>query len=138
LPKKTSDGHSKILPPRQSRSSAGKEGETKAAAFLEEKGMRVIARNVRSLRGEVDIVALDGETLVFVEVKTWSAYGIESLQYGINKKKQGRIIETAKYFLSLHREYNEAVVRFDVVFVGKEAVTHLVSAFMERVCWKNP
>jgi putative endonuclease len=100
--------------------------------------MRIIARNVRSPGGEVDIVALDGETLVFVEVKAWSGYGIENLQYGINLKKQRRIIETAKYFLALHREYNETAVRFDVVFVGKESVTHLVSAFMERVCWKNP
>jgi putative endonuclease len=134
LRKKTSEERSKTPLLRQSRGTAGREGETRAAAFLEEKGMRIIARNVRSPRGEVDIVALEGETLVFAEVKTWSVYGMESLQYGINAKKQNRIIETAKYFLSLHREYNEAAVRFDVVFVGKEAVTHLVSAFMERVC----
>jgi putative endonuclease len=108
--------------------------------------MHIIAKNVRSPRGEVDIVALDGETVVFVEVKTWSVYGIESLQYGINLKKQRRIIETAKYFLSEHREYNGKAVRFDVVFVdtetppgkqsagpGNSAITHLASAFMERV-----
>jgi putative endonuclease len=138
LPKKTSENCSKTPLPRQSRSPAGREGEIRAAVFLEEKGMRIIARNVRSCRGEVDIVALDGDTLVFVEVKTWSVYGMENLQYGINAKKQDRIIETAKYFLSLHREYNEAAVRFDVVFVGKDMVNHIVSAFMERVCWKNP
>jgi putative endonuclease len=112
----------------------GREGEARAAAFLEEKGMRIVARNVRSPRGEVDIVALDGETLVFAEVKAWFRYGMESLQYGIDLKKQRRIIETAKYFLSLHREYNETAVRFDIVFVGEGSVTHLVSAFMERVC----
>jgi putative endonuclease len=101
--------------------------------LLETAGMSIIAQNVRSPWGEVDIVALDGETLVFVEVKAWSAFGIEELQYGVNLKKQRRIIETAKYFLSNHREYNGKAVRFDVVFVGKETVTHLASAFMERV-----
>ena len=95
--------------------------------------MRIIARNVRYPRGEVDIVAQDGETIVFVEVKSWSSYGIEDLPYSVDIKKQRRIIETAKYFLCAHREYNGKAVRFDVIFVGKEAVTHLAAAFMERV-----
>jgi putative endonuclease len=110
----------------------GLKGEERAAEALEQAGMRIIARNVRSPRGEVDIVAQDGETIVFVEVKAWSSYGIENLQYGKKKKKQRRIIETAKYFLAINREYNGKAVRFDVVFVGKEAVTHLAAAFMER------
>jgi len=95
--------------------------------------MKIIARNFRSLYGEVDIIALDGETIVFVEVKTWSAYGIENLQYSVDRRKQRRIIETAKYFLSVNRKYNGKAVRFDVIFVGKEAITHLADAFMERV-----
>ena len=118
---------------KQQQYERGRKGEEQAAAALEQKGMRIIARNVRSPRGEVDIVALDGETLVFVEVKSWGVYGIEDLQYGLNREKQRRIIETAKFFLSVNREYNGKTVRFDVVFVGKEAVTHLASAFMERV-----
>jgi putative endonuclease len=134
------------LSEKTANTARGREGEHRAAAALEAAGMRVIAKNIRSPWGEVDIVALDGETVVFVEVKAWSVYGIESLQYGINRKKQRRIIETAKYFLAEHREYNEKAVRFDVVFVGTEApsgkqsagpgnsaITHLASAFMERV-----
>jgi putative endonuclease len=115
------------------KAGLGREGEERAAKALETAGMEVIARNVRSRQGEVDLVALDGESIVFIEVKAWSAYGMEDLQYGITIKKQRRIIETAKYFLSEHREYNRKAVRFDVVFVGKDAVTHLASAFMERV-----
>ena len=115
------------------KSGLGRKGEERAAEALEAAGMVIIAKNVRSPMGEVDIIALDGETLVFVEVKAWSAYGIENLQYGVNPGKQRRIIETAKYFLSSHRKYNGKAVRFDVVFVGKEAVTHLASAFTERV-----
>ena len=113
--------------------SLGKEGEDRAAKALEEAGMGIIARNFRWRKGEIDIIALDGETLTFVEVKAWSAFGIENLAYGISRGKRHRIIETAKYFLSTHRQYYRRAVRFDVVFVGREAVTHLASAFMETV-----
>jgi len=111
----------------------GKEGEDRAAQALEEAGMLVVARNYRWRAGEIDIIALDGETLVFVEVKACSRLGIESLERSVGARKQGRIIETAKYFLSTHRQYERRAIRFDVVFVEKKAVTHLASAFMETV-----
>jgi putative endonuclease len=112
-------------------SRKGREGEERAVAVLEAAGMRILARNVRYKTGEIDLVALEGETIVFVEVKAWSVFGIEHLQYGINGKKQRRIIETAKYFLFSHREYNGMAVRFDVIFIGPDTITHLVSAFVE-------
>ena len=115
------------------RAALGKEGEDRAVRAFEAAGMEIITRNFRSGRGEIDIIALDGETLVFAEVKAWSAYGIENLSYSLNPKKQGRIIETAKYFLSINRQYYGRGIRFDVVFVGKETVTHLASAFMEQI-----
>jgi putative endonuclease len=111
----------------------GRKGEEQAAAALEAAGMEIIAKNVRSKRGEVDIVAIDRETIVFVEVKAWSVYGLEDLQYGIDTKKRHKIIETAKYFLSSNRKYNKMAVRFDVVFVKENVVTHLASAFTESV-----
>jgi putative endonuclease len=122
------------------KTGLGREGENIAALELEKKGMKIIARNIHSPAGEIDIAALDGDILVFVEVKSWSSYGIEDLEYAIDLKKQHRIIETAKYFLSSHREYNYMTLRFDVVFVehkmgqtGQYTITHLESAFMERV-----
>jgi len=115
------------------KAGLGKEGENRAVQALEMAGMTIITRNFRSRKGEIDIIALDGETLVFVEVKAWSVFGIENLTYSLNPKKQNRIIETAKYFLSVYRQYYGRAIRFDVVFVGKEAVTHLASAFMEHV-----
>jgi putative endonuclease len=111
----------------------GREGEAKAAAALEQAGMSIIARNVRGDSGEIDLVALDGEVVVFVEVKSWTAYGFEDLRFGINKKKQRRLIETAKNFLASHREYNGMALRFDVVFISPEAITHLTAAFTEEV-----
>ena len=108
-------------------------GEAAAALFLEEKGMHILEKNFRSSRGEVDIIALDGETIVFTEVKTWSSYGIDVLEQALNYKKQHKIIETSKYFLSLHREYRYMAIRFDVVFISPGGITHLASAFTEGV-----
>ena len=111
----------------------GREGENRAAAALEQAGLRIIARNFRGPQGEIDIVALDGDTVVFVEVKSWSHYGFEDLQYGIDLKKQRRIIETAKYFMASNRKYKGMALRFDAIFMEPEKVTHLASAFMECV-----
>ena len=116
-----------------SRASSGRAGEAAAAFLLEEKGMRILERNFRSRTGEVDIIALDGEIVVFTEVKTWSAYGIDALEQALNSKKQHKIIETSKYFLSLHREYRYMAFRFDVIFISSDGITHLASAFTERV-----
>jgi putative endonuclease len=111
----------------------GRAGEAAAALFLEGKGMQILERNFRCRRGEVDIIAREGETLIFAEVKTWSAYGIEALEYALDAKKQHKIIETSKYFLSLHRKYRYMAVRFDVLFISPQGITHLASAFTERV-----
>ena len=111
----------------------GRAGEAAAAFFLQEKGMRILEKNFRSSRGEVDLIALDRETIVFTEVKTWSSYGIDALEQALNDKKQHKIIETSKYFLSLHREYRYMAIRFDVIFVSPMGITHLASAFTERV-----
>jgi putative endonuclease len=111
----------------------GKAGEDAAVLYFEEKGYQILERNFRSKAGEVDIIAQAGETLVFIEVKAWSTLGIEALEQGINEKKQHRIIETAKYFLLLHRKYRYMSVRFDVIFMAPQGITHLESAFTERV-----
>ena len=115
------------------KAGLGKEGENKAVEALEAAGMTIIMRNFRSQRGEIDIIALDGEILVFIEVKAWSKLGIENLSYSLSPQKQRRIIETAKYFLLKYRQYNGRAIRFDVLFIGKEAITHLASAFMEHI-----
>jgi putative endonuclease len=127
-----------IRQPRRENARKGRDGEKRAREALEKQGMRIITANFHSPKGEVDIIARDGDTIAFIEVKAWSSFGLEDLQYGINEKKRRRIIETAKYFLAGHREYNEMAIRFDVVFVSPGAidgasVRHLASAFVECV-----
>ena len=111
----------------------GKKGEEQAVAALEKAGMEIIAKNVRCKYGEVDIVAVKGNIVVFIEVKAWSAFGMEDLQYSINIRKQKKIIKTAKYFLSENRKYSNMAIRFDVVFVKNSSIFHLASAFTESV-----
>jgi len=112
---------------------AGKKGEEQAALALEAAGMEIIAKNYRSKTGEIDIIAIDGETIVFAEVKTWSVFSIEDLRYGVGKNKQQKIIKTAKFFLSENRKYSNMAIRFDVVFIKNNAIDHLASAFTECV-----
>ena len=114
-------------------SDKGGEGEELACEYLQEKGFIIIERNFRYRRGEIDIIAADAETLIFIEVKTWSSFGIESLEYAIDYKKKHKIIKTSKYFLSLHRKYSYMAIRFDVIFVSPKGITHLASAFTEGV-----
>ena len=123
---------------------AGRIGEERAASALQAAGMEIIARNFRSKFGEIDIIAIEpqpgpeddgapGGTIVFVEVKAWSAYGLEDLQYSLDIRKQRKIIKTAKFFLSENRKYNRMAIRFDVLFVKENSINHLASAFTERV-----
>jgi putative endonuclease len=115
-----------------SNRSSGVKGESLAALALQKKGMQLIKRNIRCKTGEIDLALLDGDNLVFVEVKNWPAFGLENLGFAVNEKKQRRIIETAKYFLAANREYNNRSIRFDIVFLRPgEPMVHLVSAFME-------
>jgi len=132
------------MPNNVNTAALGKTGEEQAVAVLQAAGMEIIAKNYRSKlagrqTGEIDIIALDKETIVFTEVKSWQFFGFEDLQYGIDIKKQRKIIKTAKYFMSENRKYSKMSIRFDVVFIknnkGPEGnqVTHLASAFTERV-----
>ncbi|GMO40230.1 MAG: YraN family protein [Termitinemataceae bacterium] len=111
----------------------GRIGEDRAVVFLLEANFNIIGRNYRGPLGEIDIIALDGDVLVFVEVKSWNTYTSENLEYGINKKKQRKIVETAKFFIQEHRKYKELAVRFDVVFVDTENITHITAAFTESL-----
>ncbi len=101
-------------------SEKGKKGEDCAVRFLEQQGYEIVDRNYRGYRGEIDIVARENETIVFVEVKTWDSFGVDELEYAINKEKQARIEKTAKHYLHVHDEFRELVVRFDVIFLSSE------------------
>lgn len=116
-----------------STSEKGRSGEDEAAAFLELQGWKILQRNFRSRRGEIDIIAESAETLVFVEVKTWTKCGIQDLEMALDSTKIGRIIETSKIFLAMHRQYISKRIRYDVVLLrpGRGIPLKIEGAFDE-------
>jgi putative endonuclease len=116
------------------RRATGTSGEDDAAAFLRKKGLRILERNFRTRYGEIDIVARDGESVVFVEVKARSAGALAEPKDAVDAKKRKRIIMAAREHLS---SFGEARARFDVVSIrydgdGKPSIEHLENAFEDE------
>jgi putative endonuclease len=98
---------------REAARHRGAEAEELAASLLAKQGLVVVARNYRTRFGEVDLVARDGATLVFVEVRArrWAAFG--GAAGSVDARKQRRIVAAARHFLA--RLGTEPPCRFDVV-----------------------
>ena len=112
----------------------GNNGENKAADYLENQGYSIIERNWRTNRGELDIIAVKNDILVFVEVKTLPNGTMDMIQRELNYQKRQRIIKTSKRFLLNHRQYSNSYIRFDVIVIdmpGLEPVYHIENAFSE-------
>ena len=111
---------------------SGKKGEDIATKFLEEKGYEVIARNYRIKRQEIDLVAKDKETYVFVEVKSRSSSDFGFPEDFVSPQQEGRIRNAATHFLA--EEGIEAkFIRFDVisilVYEHEVEIEHFEDAF---------
>ncbi|MDQ7793745.1 MAG: YraN family protein [bacterium] len=115
------------------RRALGARGEEAARRHLESIGWRVLHCNFRTPRGEIDLVALDGGQVVFVEVRTWLSDVFGSPAESITVAKQRRMRAVAEEFLARHCE--QADVRFDVILVAAgaggrlEIAEHLRGAF---------
>ncbi len=110
-------------------------GEDRAAEHLRGLGYRILERNFRSRGGEVDIIAVEGGTIAFCEVKSWERMPIEGLEYALDRRKQGRIIRTSLCYLQLHPDLTRLQPRFDVIFVCPERVDYLKNAFSGCGAW---
>ena len=114
------------------RINLGKNGEEVAASYLRGKGMRILVRNFRDKSGEIDIIAKDRDTYVFVEVKTRRTDHFGTPEESVTHRKQQQIIRVARSYLAKHQLF-EAPARFDVVAIlinsGVPQINHLVSAF---------
>ena len=98
------------------RQHLGKTGETLAAGFLERRGYRILQRNYRTPPGEIDLVAQDGKTLVFVEVKTRRSYRYGSAKTSVTAEKRRRLSLAALVYLK-RTGLMHTPARFDVVTV---------------------
>lgn len=115
--------------PEANTYAKGVMGEAAACEYLCNKGMELLARRLHSAYGEIDLVMLDGDVLVFVEVKARERSNVESALLAVTPQKQQRIIQTARCFLSENPQHNHRVMRFDVVAVTRMGVTHVPDAF---------
>ncbi len=120
------------------RQRMGRRAEELVASRLEESGWEILSRNVRSRQGEIDIVAREGRTLVFVEVKAGrrgAAFGPERPVLAVDARKQRRIRRLAAAWLAANRGGRSyARIRFDAVgvtFAGERVVEvdHIRAAF---------
>jgi putative endonuclease len=100
----------------KTRSDLGARGEELAVQFLRAKGYAIIARNFRSPVGEIDVVAREAQTLVFVEVKTRETGGFGSAKWAIDGHKRRKVSMAALAYLNL-KGWADRPARFDVVAV---------------------
>jgi len=113
----------------------GRLGEHLAERYLKGLRYKIVAKNYRSRAGEIDIIAWDGRTLVFVEVKARSNFYFGTPEEGVGRRKQRRILEAARIYIAENRLF-DVECRFDVVAVtlweGREPqVEHIKGAFEE-------
>jgi putative endonuclease len=94
----------------------GARGERAAENHLKRLGYRIVARNYRALGAEIDLVAMDGETLVFVEVKTRRSFGAGLPEEAVDERKQSRLRRAGEAFALQYRA-GERAMRFDIVAV---------------------
>ena len=96
----------------------GKWGEDKAADYLLSRNYRILKRNFRKAVGEVDIIAVRDNKIVFFEVKNWKSVYWEDLHFSINQSKIHRMHAVSRIFLSENPEFSAYDVGFDLLLLS--------------------
>jgi putative endonuclease len=110
----------------------GNEGESLALQFLRRQGYDIIARNYKNPAGEIDIIAREDETIVFVEVKTRSNDTFAAPYESVNAAKKQKMKDVASLYLK--KQKTELPARFDVISIiclqdGRKSIQHIRDAF---------
>jgi putative endonuclease len=117
------------------KKNLGNRSESLAVEFLRSRGYRILSRNYRCHFGEIDLVALQGRVVVFVEVRSRSGDRFGSPLETVGLKKQKKVSQVALHFLSKNRIHGEDA-RFDVIGITWERETprieHIQNAFELR------
>ena len=111
----------------------GRQGERAAARYLRRRRYRILARDYRCFAGEIDLIASQNATIVFVEVKTRQPDESQGDQLPVGHEQRGRIGRAARYFMT-HPAAADRPYRFDVISVafqrrGKPRIEHYEDAF---------
>ena len=106
----------------------GPTGEQDARSYLESKGMRFVTANWRCLVGELDLVMLDRNELVFVEVKARNGEFAGRAEEAVGKAKSRKLLATGEWFVSKHPEHRDRIWRIDLL-----ALTYDGSGRIKRI-----
>lgn len=126
-----------VLQASTSQRTVGREGERLAEKFLVAQGFHVLHRQYRSLWGEIDLIAQDGEWIVFVEVKTRRSTAAGHPVEAVTARKQAQLTKLALAWMKRHRSLDHRA-RFDVVAIvwpansAEPQITHYRHAFEAR------
>ncbi|NIA30552.1 MAG: YraN family protein [Actinobacteria bacterium] len=118
--------------PANKRAQLGKRGEDLAEKYLSDGGMKILVRNYRAGHGEIDIIAKDGNSLVFVEVKSSMSYAFGPPETWVDRRKQQNMIRVAEAWLE-ENQIKDVDCRFDVVAIHfakhPPYINHIKDAF---------
>ncbi len=128
-----------------STQNIGRYGEKLSSRFLRRKGYRILDKNKHESHNELDIIACDKNTVVFVEVKTRTVLAPSNIPYGlaalaVDRRKQARTVEAASHYLRrLSKKHASKQVRFDVieVYIDRSTnklldINHIENAFSRK------
>jgi putative endonuclease len=102
---------------RETTTAAGRRAEEFACRHLEARGLQLLERNYRCRAGEIDLVMLEGDTLVLVEVRSRASAAHGSAAATVDARKQRRFILAARHLLLTRPAYRRLSARFDVVAI---------------------
>ncbi len=109
----------------------GQAAEDRALGFLQQQGLKLLARNFLVRGGELDLVMLEREELVFVEVRARKSAQFGDALASITASKRARVVLAAQHYLQQHPAHARRSCRFDVVgLTGNEAPVWLRQAFL--------
>ena len=118
----------------------GMRGEDEAAHYLQNQGLRILARNIHCRTGEIDLIATDGISLIFVEVRLRASRRFGGAAASVNTAKQRRLIRAAYYVLpQLRARYFAGAqphCRFDVISIDNQELTWIKHAF-DHSAWQH-
>lgn len=106
----------------------GRIGEKTASSYLKKKGYKILETNYKTRLGEIDLIANDGDYLVFVEVKTRSNDSFGAPSEAVDKRKREKYFKVASEYL-LRKGLIDTACRFDVVEIEDGQINHLIDAF---------
>ncbi|MCF7794090.1 MAG: YraN family protein [Candidatus Cloacimonetes bacterium] len=116
----------------------GKFGEELAANFLLSNGYEILKKNYHSRFGEIDIITLLADTVIFVEVKLRSS-NLDQAVSSVSVAKQKKLVKTAQDYLARHPELEDLPTRFDIIAIIKNKrsyeLKHFPDAFLPREYW---